>query len=168
MIINANNTAVMALVNAESLTNSLQDFPQQVGEANNSILALQERAEKDSLAIGVAESQAMAASNEADSLEDRVGIITRLLNNLEELVTNATLVSESEFTRLSSLLNELEVTIMNIESDLNDITNDINNLEKQSSILEGKYVDLQRHRDLLEDIRSNIEELDCEPQFIIS
>lgn len=165
IINNASNTAGMALLNAESLTNSLQDFPQQVGEANNSILALQERAEKDRLAIGVAESQAMAASNEADSLEDRVGTITRLLNNLEELVRNATLVSESEFTRLSSLLNELEVTIMNIESDLNDIANDINNLEKQSLTLEDKYVDLQRHRDLLEDIRSNIAELDCEPQF---
>lgn len=166
MVSVADITANGTLVTAEELLNKLLSLPENINKTEQAIGALEERGEKDSVAIGSAETAINNVVSELSGVESRAQRVTELLSQLEINITSINFVSQSDFENLSLSLDQVEGLLVNTTSYLNNVTIEVDALERQSDILQAKYIKLQQHRDLLKDILSNLDPLDCENEFV--
>ena len=148
------------------MLSKLSSLPENINKTEQAIGALKERGERDSVAIGSAETAINNVVSELNGVESRAQRVTELLSQLEINITSINFVSQSDFERLSLSLDQVEGLLVNTTSYINSVTVEVDTLEKQSDILQAKYVKLQQHRDLLKDILSNLDHLDCENEFV--
>lgn len=148
------------------MLSKLSSLPENINKTEEAIGALKERGERDSVAIGSAETAINNVVSELYGVESRAQRVTELLSQLEINITSINLVSQSDFERLSLSLDQVEGLLVNTTSYINNLTVEVDTLERQSDILQAKYVKLQQHRDLLKDILSNLDDLDCEKEFV--
>ena len=140
---------------------TLKDLQGQIDVANESVIHLSERAETDRSAINSAETVTNTSTEKVALLEKDLNRVVQTLNELEEELNNVTLVSESRYLSLKSKVDSFEITIVETEESVGKLKSDLGLFEKDFQSLEKKYLELRRHRDLLNDIKSNIQDLNC-------
>jgi coxsackievirus/adenovirus receptor len=157
-----NETSVLVDVLRRNLT--LLD-----GSVNNterSIESLQDRGEKDRQAIERATSAINMTADKAGILEDGAAVIMNMLDQLEHDLNTTTLISEEEVNTLTQLLDNAQSKLDNNEDHLRNATMEVEQLEEQLKELEDKYDNIRLHRDLLVDIRQNLQQLNCQNEFV--
>lgn len=159
-------TAFRALGNAQAINTTLQGLPDRLESAGESITLLEERASDDQVAINRAESVTSATAVRADLLEVELQSVNRLIRLLESSINNVTLIPESRYLALKRDIDSLENMMNQMEQNIENVASEVSILQDQSEILETKYAELRRHRDLLNSIKSEIQNLDCDSLII--
>ncbi len=155
-------TVFNALSNVNAINDVLDSLPDQFTMANESLTVLKERSSTDQQVITNAESITDTATTRADNLEIDLQRIVQLLLRLETDINNVTLVSESRYNSFVNDINMLKIMIEQMEQDIVRTSDEVLTLQDQSEVLEMKYTEIRRHIDLLNDIKINIENLDCD------
>ncbi len=157
----ANVTALTVLSSAQAINATLQDIPDEIKTTEERINLLEERASKDQATIEAAESVTLITTGRVNSLEQDLLAVNSLITQLENDINNVTLVPESRYMTLKRNVNSLEAAIDRMEQNIEAVGSEVTMLQEQSDILEYKYTELRRHKDLLDDIKSNIQGLIC-------
>ena len=144
-------------------TSSLQDL---FNNTEESVERLQERGKRDREAIESTHDLINTTVTKANSLESSAENIVTILNRLERDLNSTVPLSEEAYSRVLQSLESAEVTFYKLEESLRNATVEIEHLESQHEILDKKYVQLQLKRDLLSDLRKNLEKLNCETEFV--
>lgn len=139
----------------------MEDIPDQLERAEGNVLSLTERAANDQEAINTAESVANYTALKADSLDVDLQRVNDVLQQLEISINNVTLVPESRYVSFKRSVDSIEVIITQMEQHIEVVADELSMLQEQSEVLERKYAELRHHRDLLNRIKSSIQNLDC-------
>lgn len=161
----ANTLAVTTLSNATALNSSVHDLASQVGSTQATVEALERQADADSAAITNASSTAREAIAAGSEIQERIVELQANLSELSRELNASTLLSPERLQAVNATVISLEAEESESKRIVDGLQMQIEQLQASATELRSRYVQLQQHRDLLEDILSNVRNLDCENQF---
>lgn len=159
-----NSTVVSTFGQTQELLTNISNID--LNSTEDSINELQTRAERDRLAITKADSIVNTVTMETNSIENLAQNIIEQLALFEALLNSTSLLSPDSIIALNTTLNSHELMLNGLKSLVANATGEIDQLSDMSSTLKEKYKNLQLHRDLLRDMRDNLDDLDCEREFV--
>lgn len=103
---------------------------------------------------------------ETRSLVSTVEDVVFQLERFEEQLNSTSLLPPDSILALNASLNMIEETFASMEYLVANATLEVEELGEMSAVLTEKYINLQLHRDLLRDMRDNLDKLDCGKEFV--
>ena len=160
--------ATSALANAEASASNVQTLTTNVGElsantneANETVTALEERADRDSEAITEANVVAGYAESNLTVTEARIVAVKAKLDGISQELNSLKLIPQDKFDDLTMRLESINGIFDTTYAALEKARLDLAQAEDQFANVQEKYATLLQHRDLLKDILENVEQLDC-------
>lgn len=152
--------------NIQALTSNISSLEGVLNDTEGSVLRLEERGQKDNEVIDLTLNVINTTIITTGQVEETAERIIELLERLEKDVNSTTLLSEEDYSTVLQQLDSAEMKFEVLEESLRNATSEIEHLESQHKVLEERYNKLQLHRDLLVDMKNNLENLDCQSEFV--
>ena len=89
----------------------------------------------------------------------------RILVNLTAEFESISLIPPERLEAINSTLSSLERDSAANQMLVDSLTDQVRQLQESADDLRTRYTQVQQHRDLLQDILRNVEELNCREQF---
>lgn len=160
-----NSRAEQILSNATSLNDSAGELAEEVGAASSQVDVLERAVMEDKDAIAAASSVANQTIILAEDLQGRLAQINVMIANLMTELNETELLSSVRLQEVNDTLTFLQAFEVDNQKQVDALNDEVKRLLRSQSELEAKYVELRQHRDLLQEILSNVESLDCREQF---
>jgi len=80
-------------------------------------------------------------------------------------LANISLVQADRLATVNKTLSDLEDSSTNNQLLVDSLAEQVRQLTDSAEELRERYTEVQQHRDLLQDILRNVEQLDCRQQF---
>ena len=162
----ADVTASAVLDNATALNSSSHDLANNVTLTERTVTALEEQATGDKANIAEANASAHDAIATSREVQTRIVDLRVTLLNLSRELNATTLLPPERLESINATVSSLEERAEVNQVVVDELTEQVRLLEESSEELRRRYVELQQHRDLLQEILDNIDELNCRTQFI--
>ena len=134
-------------------------------ETESKLRELGERGEKDRQLLQKTSTGLNAAVNTAVRTNDNIETLSVQVKQVEERINSISFVDSEALNSLDAAISAAEAACNTTGMELEELKSEILVLESMSGNLTDKYVNLQLHRDLLKDMRDNLDTLDCENEF---
>ena len=161
----ASATAATTLTNSTRLNNSATDLAMEAASLQDSVNDLQQDVSTDQEAIAEATATANEAIVVANGVQARIEQLVMTVANLSRQLNATTFISRVRLDNVNATVTSLEQEADANEELISSVEDEIRQLQESAGELRARYVELQQHRDLLQEIFDNIEELDCRNQF---
>ncbi len=92
-------------------------------------------------------------------------LLQDLLVNLTQELEGIALISPERILNINSTLTSFEEDAASNQILVNSLTVEVRQLQESADELRLRYTQVQQHRDLLQDILRNVEDLNCREQF---
>ncbi|XP_003390574.2 PREDICTED: WEB family protein At4g27595, chloroplastic-like [Amphimedon queenslandica] len=163
-VLNSTNaTALISRSEATKLQEDLRDI--QLEETERKLRELGERGEKERQSLLKASTGLNAAIANAARTNDSIAALSVQVEQVEERINSISFADSATLDSLDRALSNAEAACNATGMELEELKSEISVLESMSENLKDKYVNLQLHRDLLKDMRDNLDTLDCENEF---
>lgn len=134
-------------------------------ETERKLRELGERGEKERQSLLKARTGLNAAVANAVRTTDSVEALSAQVDQVEERINSISFADSEALDALDRAISNAEAACNATGMELEGLKSEILVLESMSENLMDKYVNLQLHRDLLKDMRDNLDILDCENEF---